>query len=312
MTILCPLPKFRATKTSDGTALSGGKLFTYAAGTTTKLATFTDQGGGTTNTNPVVLDTRGEADVWLGSGTAYKLVLAPSTDSDPPTNAIWTEDNIVINDGALNWAIAGGTADALTLSVGPSGAAPVDGQIVSFRATAANTTTTPTLALNGTTARTFTKMGGTALSAGDIGGNLAEHLARYNFANTRWELLNPSSPSGTWTASDGSGAGLAFTSVSCGYTRNGNLVTVYGRLTYPVTASGSNATIGGLPFTVANQTYAQNGGIAVALGGSVGMFVAPVKATTTAVLLLATTGANVANSGLTTLPVFFNFSYPIA
>ncbi len=78
----------------NGEPLVGGKLFTYAAGTTTKTNTFTDENGGTANTNPIILDARGEANVWLSLGVAYKFVLSPATDTDPPTNPIWTVDEI--------------------------------------------------------------------------------------------------------------------------------------------------------------------------------------------------------------------------
>lgn len=80
---------------NNGNALVGGKLFTYAAGTTTKLATYTDSTGGTPNTNPVILNSRGECGVWLPPEQAYKFVLSPSTDTDPPTNPIWTVDGIL-------------------------------------------------------------------------------------------------------------------------------------------------------------------------------------------------------------------------
>jgi len=55
---------------------------------------------------------------------------------------------------------------------------------------------------------------------------------------------------GTWTPVDGSGAGLSFsnTSGNCFYTKVGRTVTVTFRLTYPSTASGSSAVVGGLPF----------------------------------------------------------------
>jgi hypothetical protein len=79
-----------------GVPLSGGKLFTYLAGTTTKIATYADGNAYTQNSNPVVLDTNGCAPVWLVQGTAYKFVLSPSTDSDPPTNPIYTTDNISV------------------------------------------------------------------------------------------------------------------------------------------------------------------------------------------------------------------------
>lgn len=85
-----PLQKFFD---NAGMPLNGGKLFTYVAGTTTKLATYQDQAG-TPNTNPVVLNFRGEANVWLDQTLTYKFVLAPANDTDPPTSPIWTVDNI--------------------------------------------------------------------------------------------------------------------------------------------------------------------------------------------------------------------------
>lgn len=77
-----------------GVPCSGCKLFTYAAGTTTKLATYTDSTGVTPNTNPIILDSNGQAAVWLANGSAYKLVLSPTSDTDPPTSPYWTQNNI--------------------------------------------------------------------------------------------------------------------------------------------------------------------------------------------------------------------------
>jgi len=73
--------------------VSGAKLFTYASGTTTKLDTYTDATLATPNANPVVCDSAGRATVFL-SATAYKFTLAPSTDTDPPTAAYWSVDNV--------------------------------------------------------------------------------------------------------------------------------------------------------------------------------------------------------------------------
>lgn len=98
-----------------------------------------------------------------------------------------------IQDSSYNWIAGGGTADAITATYSPAVTALVDGMLLSARATAANATTTPTFAPNGLTARTITRQGGSALAAGDIPGNLSEQMYRYNLANTRWELLNPSS-----------------------------------------------------------------------------------------------------------------------
>lgn len=97
-----------------------------------------------------------------------------------------------VQDGVVNWSIAGGTSDAITATYTPVITALIDGQICGFRATAANATTTPTFSPNGITAEVITKNGGQPLGMGDIAGNLAETILRYNLANTRWELLNPS------------------------------------------------------------------------------------------------------------------------
>ncbi len=88
---------------ANGDPYVGAKLFTYAAGTTTKQATYTDSTGGSANTNPIILDASGRTPngMWLTAGLGYKFLLAPSTDTDPPSNAIFTEDNVVgVNDTA--------------------------------------------------------------------------------------------------------------------------------------------------------------------------------------------------------------------
>lgn len=88
MAVLTPTPKQQFFD-SNGTPLAGGKLYSYAAGTTTPLATYTSAAGNIANTNPIILDTRGEAEVWLGSGS-YKLTLKTSADV-----SVWTVDNIL-------------------------------------------------------------------------------------------------------------------------------------------------------------------------------------------------------------------------
>ena len=72
----------------NGAPLAGGLLYTYAAGTTTPQATYTDFTGVSANTNPIILDSRGEASVWLNT-PLYKMALYDSTNV-----LIWTVDNI--------------------------------------------------------------------------------------------------------------------------------------------------------------------------------------------------------------------------
>lgn len=86
-TSLIIFPRFRAFD-SDGAVLAGGQVFTYAAGTSTPLASYTDYTGDTANTNPVVLDASGQADIWL-SAAFYKVVL-----EDANGVVLWTVDNV--------------------------------------------------------------------------------------------------------------------------------------------------------------------------------------------------------------------------
>jgi len=77
---------------NNGNPLSGGKLFTYAAGTTTNQATYTSSSGSTAHTNPIILDSAGRVpggEIWLTGDLSYKFVLQTSTNV-----LIATYDNI--------------------------------------------------------------------------------------------------------------------------------------------------------------------------------------------------------------------------
>jgi hypothetical protein len=69
-----------------GVPLAGGFLYTYAAGTTTPQATYTDSTAATANSNPIVLDARGEANIWLSSAD-YKFKLTDADGSRRPARA---------------------------------------------------------------------------------------------------------------------------------------------------------------------------------------------------------------------------------
>jgi len=89
------------------------------------------------------------------------------------------------------WAVGGGYGDAITAAYLPANSVLTDGLLLAVRAPGANATTAPTFAPDGLMAHPITKLGGQALSTGDIAGNLFECLLRFNLANARWELLNP-------------------------------------------------------------------------------------------------------------------------
>ena len=88
--------------TNNGTPLSGGKIFTYAAGTTTNQATYTSASGAIAHTNPIILDSAGRVpsgEIWLTDGLAYKFVIKDSTDV-----LIGTYDNVIgINSNFVNF-----------------------------------------------------------------------------------------------------------------------------------------------------------------------------------------------------------------
>lgn len=123
------------------------------------------------------------------------------------------------------WVVAGGAADAITAAYSPAIKTLYDGLLLTFRAIAANATTTPTFSPNGLTAHTITKGGGLPVNVGDIPGNLAECIVRYNLSNTRWELLNPSGGAG-----GGSAAGIS------GIYRNLKMTAAGGTTTVVITA----------------------------------------------------------------------------
>lgn len=89
--------------------LLGGKLFTYQAGTSTKQVTYTDSTGSVMNSNPIILDSAGAANVWLDPTLVYKFVLAPANDTDPPGSPIRTVDNVypALNTSILTQAYLG-------------------------------------------------------------------------------------------------------------------------------------------------------------------------------------------------------------
>jgi len=123
MAVLTPQPKMQFT-TAAGVPLSGGKVYTFIAGTTTPQATFTDYTGATPNTNPVILDSRGEANIWLG-GALYKFRLTDANDVE-----IWTVDYISAPTSSVSAVLSGNvTIDSDTpgpaLKITQTGTGPV-------------------------------------------------------------------------------------------------------------------------------------------------------------------------------------------
>lgn len=93
-----------------GILLSGGKIETYLAGSSTPATTYTSPSGAVAQANPIILNSRGEVDnlIYLTTGISYKLVL-----KDSLNNVLRTYDNIEgVNDSSLTidqWVNSGVT-----------------------------------------------------------------------------------------------------------------------------------------------------------------------------------------------------------
>lgn len=146
MTTLTPTPKQQIFGT-DGTPLVGGKIYTYSAGTTTPLATYTDSGGLTANTNPIILDSLGQADIWLTTATSYKFSVYTSANV-----LLYTVDSIAA------------PVDYLTFASPPpiGSTTPNTGAFTTLTATTLNATTANVTGV--TTTGTLTFSGGGSMT----------------------------------------------------------------------------------------------------------------------------------------------------
>jgi hypothetical protein len=161
---------------ANANPLVGGKLFFYQAGTNTKRDSYNSVAGTVANTNPIILNSRGEpgTEVWLDTTYLYKVVLAPATDTDPPSSAIWIENDIdpinrvnpnfqgsnltwgptvAIPDSGTYFEVTGGSGAASTMS-----SISANGREISIKFNVGSLTLThnpPALTLQGGVSRTI-------------------------------------------------------------------------------------------------------------------------------------------------------------
>lgn len=107
--------------TTSGLPLAGGLIATYQAGSSTPLATYTDNSGMFPNTNPIVMNSDGRppSEIWLTAGFNYKFIL-----SDAALVQIASYDNLY---GILGAAptVAPIPSGAIVLWSGSIGSIPV-------------------------------------------------------------------------------------------------------------------------------------------------------------------------------------------
>jgi hypothetical protein len=170
---------------SNGAPLAGGLLYTYLAGTTTPVTTYTLPSGAVNNTNPIVLDAAGRTpnEIWVDGGVFYKFVLKSSTfvpigtyDNIPAVGDITTTTNLI--------TVAG--TNALVGAATPTLGGYAAGQVFSFVAQNSNTAAA-TIDIDTLGVKSITRDGSVPLVADDI---LAGKMHLIEYDGTQFQLLN--------------------------------------------------------------------------------------------------------------------------
>jgi len=226
---LSPNPKFQAFD-SDGNPLVGGKLYTYGAGGSTPLATYTDSTGASANSNPIILDANGEANVWL-SNAAYKFTLKDANDV-----LQWTVDNIIgvgfVQANIVYWgATSSGSANAQTIITNPQFTTYQTPLIISFISGFNNTgpTTINANSLGAVNILKESTSGPVPLTGGEI---IEGNIYQLSFDGTDFQILN--SPS-NFPGAETTVASATTTSIS---NHNTNAIAISGTTT--ITSFGTS------------------------------------------------------------------------
>lgn len=202
---------------SDGLPLVGGKIYTYAAGTSTPIATYVDSAAVTANTNPIILDSYGQANIWLINTTGYKFIVKDADDV-----LLYTVDNI-----------------AIPLDLNSFGAPPPIGNVTP------NTGAFTTLSATGTV--TFTGTGAAKLNVGTTAQRptAVTGLVRYNTTTGKFEGYGATAWGALGGGATGGGADQVFVENGQTVTTSYTLSTGFNAMsTGPITvASGVTVTV---------------------------------------------------------------------
>ena len=221
----------------NGAPLYLGTISTYQAGTLTPITTYKDSTLSSPNTNPVILNARGEAAIWQIPNVATKYIVA-----DSAGNLIATIDNVVNSQLiTLYGGTDAGSVNAYILNFTASFSAYADGIIIYW--IPANTNTgASTINVNGLGVVNITNADGSALVAGEI---VVNQPATILFKAGAFLLITPATTlyglfTPTWGGFSIAPAGNVF------YRKTGAVVT----LAFPSTTGTSNGVsfiMNGLP-----------------------------------------------------------------
>lgn len=247
---------------SSGQPLSGGKVYTYEAGTSTNATTYTNQAKTVNATNPIILGNRGEASIFASG--SYKFVVKDSSDV-----TIFTIDGLqyVYPDNSNVYAGSStGSSNAYVLSPSPAITGYVDGTTYTFIANHA-TSGAATVNISALGAKAFVNNDGTtALTTGDILTSMLVN-AQYIGASDHFRLVSAAgvlAVSGGGTGASTAGAARTNLGLDTMATQAASAVaitggTVAGATISTSTFSGTATITGGTITGITDLTVADGG-----------------------------------------------------
>lgn len=276
------VPKLQFFDPSTGAPLAGGLLFTYAAGTTTKQVTYSNPDTLTPNTNPIVLDSTGSCVCFLDATLQYEFTLSPAGDTDPPTNPIYSVDQVGYADILQGYAPLASPA----FTGNPTAPTPTVGD----NSTSIATTQFVDQAI--TNAQASPSLSGTPVAPTASPGTLTTQIATTAFVGAeiaRAQSMQAFTSSGSWTVptdvtkvkfrawgAGGGGGGTTGTSTAGGsggggggYSEGVQTVTPAGTLTITIGTAGS-AGSGAANGTAGSSTSITGGSGTVTCNGGAG------------------------------------------
>jgi len=242
---------------SSGLPNAFGTVTSYAAGTNTPIATWTDWTATTPNANPQVLNARGEMNCYLLPNVGYKLV-----EADQFGNSIKTTDQVL--NSLLTSLYAGvdsGTVNAYQLNLTGPYSALVNGIILYWIPSNTNTgNSTLQITVNGVPIGgvvPILNQSGTQLGAGQIAAGGVTVVFYYN---GNW-LLTSSTGSiqiaGSFLGTLNGGVGGSTNPATCYYSVTGNVASVYLGYMNVLVGPGGTLTMTGLPTILQPATQIQ-------------------------------------------------------
>lgn len=178
--LIPPVAKFWGV---DGEPLAFGKVYTYDAGTLTNKITYkTFDTGGAQNTNPVILDAMGEADIWLDGN--YKINLTDADDVQIPNFPV---DNVSSFSASNNFFITTGTANSYLLDPSPSLLSYSAGDTFNVEFNVGNSGPS-TINISNLGAKSLVIAPATALSSGNL---ITGVIYTIVYDGTNFQVLNP-------------------------------------------------------------------------------------------------------------------------